>query len=370
MYMFYYLSLALFSGLISVYLMDKGYSASQVSLVVSVQYALCMISQPFIGSLSDRFNRKKVNMILLTAGAFTGILFVFSESFWMLTAVYGITMALVNGVNPVIEQMATTSRFRYGSIRIWGTVGYAAGSQAAGLIYRYISPEAMYIYFSLGILICTLGLYGTREVRKAQPASIEKTQGSGILNSRPFLYYLLLTALFYGTTNVSTTYLPAMYQSQGLSVDVTSTLLFLGTMMELPVILFSARYMNRIGNRELLMAVFVLLIIQYGVYAFVPGVWMKAAATVLTKSVATMVFIMINLKVISTIINSRHQITALAVVSTFKSLVSIGFQSVSGYLLDHVSYSVFYMILFVLAAAGLIFSSIYRIESGNDMKLF
>jgi OHS family lactose permease-like MFS transporter len=42
MYMFYYLSMALFSGLISVYLMDKGYSASQVSFVVSCSFILSM----------------------------------------------------------------------------------------------------------------------------------------------------------------------------------------------------------------------------------------------------------------------------------------------------------------------------------------
>ena len=46
MYMFYYLSMALFSGLISVYLMDKGYKASDVSFVVSCSFILSMITQP------------------------------------------------------------------------------------------------------------------------------------------------------------------------------------------------------------------------------------------------------------------------------------------------------------------------------------
>ena len=34
MYNFYYLSLAIFSALISIYLLDKGFKASEVSLVV------------------------------------------------------------------------------------------------------------------------------------------------------------------------------------------------------------------------------------------------------------------------------------------------------------------------------------------------
>ena len=40
MYMFYYLSMALFSGLISVYLMDKGYKATEVAFDITNQDAV------------------------------------------------------------------------------------------------------------------------------------------------------------------------------------------------------------------------------------------------------------------------------------------------------------------------------------------
>ena len=40
MYNFYYLSWAIFSALISIYLLDKGFKASEVSLVVSTSFYL------------------------------------------------------------------------------------------------------------------------------------------------------------------------------------------------------------------------------------------------------------------------------------------------------------------------------------------
>lgn len=43
MYFFFFFSLEFFSGFISVYLMDQGYSASQVSFVVSCSYILSVI---------------------------------------------------------------------------------------------------------------------------------------------------------------------------------------------------------------------------------------------------------------------------------------------------------------------------------------
>ncbi|MBR3228490.1 MAG: MFS transporter, partial [Erysipelotrichaceae bacterium] len=64
MYVFYFLSMSISSSLISVYLMSKGYSGTEVSLVVSGSYFSSMILQPFFGILYDRYNIKKLNLLL------------------------------------------------------------------------------------------------------------------------------------------------------------------------------------------------------------------------------------------------------------------------------------------------------------------
>ncbi|WRK52088.1 MFS transporter [Coprobacillaceae bacterium CR2/5/TPMF4] len=58
MYFFYFFSLAVFSGYISVYLMDKGYQSTQVSFVVSCSFVLSMIIQPIVGYLNDHYHQK------------------------------------------------------------------------------------------------------------------------------------------------------------------------------------------------------------------------------------------------------------------------------------------------------------------------
>lgn len=370
MYMFYYLSMALFSGLISVYLMDKGYSASEVSLVVSCSFILSMLTQPFIGNLSDRYDKKKVNGLLLLVASVFGILFIFANNIYMIALFYSLVLAIINGVNPIIERMATVSRHKYGLIRIWGTIGYATGSQVSGLIYHYISPEAMYVFFVAGMLLCAIGIYGTRDDKVIEEKHEEKTSMKEMLLNKQLLFYLVIACIFYGVTNVNSIYLPAMYQNNGLSVSQATTVIFAGTLMELPVILLSRYYMNTLGNKQLLILTFVLLILQFASYAFVPYVFVQIAMTFLTKSVATMAFIMINMKVIATIVDSHHQMSALSIVSTLKSFVSIAFQAISGYFIDVYSYQFFYGFLFVCAVIGLLLSLVYRIPSGNEHRLF
>ena len=161
-----------------------------------------------------------------------------------------------------------------------------------------------------------------------------------------------------------------MYQHSGLSVSQATTVIFAATMMELPIILFSRFYMNKIGNKQLLSCAFILLIVQFMTYAYIPNVMIQIAVTLLTKSIATMAFIMINMKVVATIIDESHQNTALSIVSTFKSFSSILFQLIAGYLIDLYSYQYFYMVLFICAIVGLILCISYRIPDGNKHRLF
>ena len=77
MYNFYYLSWALFSALISVYLIGMGFKASEVSLVVSASFLTSLITQPIIGKWNDQYNLKKVNTILFVIAIVGGLVFMF-----------------------------------------------------------------------------------------------------------------------------------------------------------------------------------------------------------------------------------------------------------------------------------------------------
>ena len=75
MYNFYYLSWALFSALISVYLMNMGFRASDVSLVVSASFLTSLITQSIIGKWNDQYDMKVVNTILFVIAIIGAILF-------------------------------------------------------------------------------------------------------------------------------------------------------------------------------------------------------------------------------------------------------------------------------------------------------
>ncbi len=370
MYNFYYLSWALFSALISVYLMGMGFKASEVSLVVSASFLISLITQPIIGKWNDQYNLKKVNTILFMIAIAGSLVFMLSRSLIMIMISYSVVLMSINGVNPIMEKIATASPYQYGKIRIWGTIGYALGSQLAGILYDRISPQAIFIVFVFTMFLCILGLLGTQPHMQKQSQNVEKVKTRDILKNKKFLYYLLICSLFYGVTYMSNTFIPSMLTDKGLDVGITSTVLSIAVFCEAPLVLLSSHFMDCLSNKTLLMIATTMVCVQCAVYGLDMPMWMTVIVTFLVKHPAGMLFIMINLKVVNTLIDEKHQITALAIVATLKNLVSIIFQNAAGYILDMSSYSYLYMICLICMVISLLLVIFFKIDRGNEKRLF
>lgn len=370
MYNFYYLSWAVFSALISVYLLDKDFKASEVSLVVSTSFFTSMIFQPVIGMFSDRYDVKKVNFVLFTLAGIGGLAFMFASSLITITIGYSFVLTLINGTNPVMEKIASSSPYQYGKIRIWGTIGYATGSWLAGMIYQLISPSAIFICFIITMILCIIGLLGTQTPSELGQNNEEKTKTSTLFHNYKYLYYLIIAAIFQGITNMANTYIPAMFQNDGLKVSLVSTILSFAVLCEAPLVLFSHKFMDKLTNKRLLIIAYSMITIQFLCYAL--NVWLplKVIITLITKHPSGMLFIMINLKIVSTLVPKEHQITALAFVQTLRNLSSIIFQNIAGQILDISSYQILFALSLIIIVVGFVLVILFKVPSGKDQKLF
>ena len=370
MYFFFFFCLAFFSGFISVYLMDQGYSASKVSFVVSCSFILSVIVQPFIGKLNDQYESRYVNSILLLIAGVSGIIFIFLKNIYLIALVYSLVLAITNGTNPIIERMAILSRFKYGSIRVWATIGYAVATIIAGSLYKNIGPYSLYVFFAIGELLCVIGILGTHSILPPVKKTKEKISMTSVFKSKHIPYYLIIVCLFYGITNVHHLYLPAMLKQNGLPINNVSTVIFFSTLSEVPVILLSRFYMNCFSNKQLLMSVFVLLFLQFFTFSFISSLIIQIIIVFLTKTVATMAFVMINLRIISTIVDNARQNTALSLVSACKSFSSILFQMLAGYLIDFTGYQMFYFVLFICSVIGMVMVFFFKVPTNKELKVF
>jgi len=375
LFFFYDLAFALFSALISVYLIGKGYSASQVSLLISVASLANMVTQPIIGNLTERFGMRPVNMVLFGASCFAAGLFVMAPNFAIIVIAYALMNLIMNGVNPVVERMATSSPYSYGSVRMWGSIGFAAGTQLTGLLYDHIAPVAPYVAFIFAMLLAILGFWGTNpRVPEAETANIENdgepVSTKDLLTNKLFLYYLVLQVLFAAVTGAAYSFCAAYLTDKGLDASLASTFLAVAALIEIPLLLFSSKFMDKISNKVLLLGVFAMVVIEMVIYGLNMPLPLIIVATFIGRHPPAIINIMTNMKVVNTIVDPRQQITGLALVKTCQSFGTIISNNIGGRIADAAGYPAMFMFLLAMIAVGLVGVVFFKVPSGNDKKLF
>ena len=375
LFFFYDLAFALFSALISVYLIGKGYSASQVSLLISVASLANMVTQPIIGNLTERFGMRPVNMVLFGASCLAAGLFVIAPNFAIIVIAYALINLIMNGVNPVVERMATSSPYSYGSVRMWGSIGFAAGTQLTGLLYDHIAPVAPYVAFIFAMLLAILGFWGTNpRVPEAETANIENdgepVSTKDLLTNKLFLYYLVLQVLFAAVTGAAYSFCAAYLTNKGLDASLASTFLAVAALIEIPLLLFSSKFMDKIPNKVLLLGVFAMVVIEMVIYGLNMPLPLIIVATFIGRHPPAIINIMTNMKVVNTIVDPRQQITGLALVKTCQSFGTIISNNIGGRIADAAGYPAMFMFLLAMIAVGLVGVVFFKVPSGNDKKLF
>lgn len=310
LYLFYYLSWALFSSLISVYLLGQGCTAAQASLVVSASFLASLLFQPAIGRYADRAGMKKSSTRLLLL---------------------------------------------------------------AGLLHNYVAPGAIFVAFLFTMLVCLAGAQAVEPAESAPDSPVQPETPAGfaaLFHNRPFVMYLLLAGLFYGATTASHTFVPALLQAGGMEASLVGTVLSLAVLCELPLILFSGRFMDRIPSKTLALTALVLALVQVAVCALPVPAWLQVPVLFVSKHPAGMLFIMLNLKIVTSLVEPRQLIRALALVATIKNLTSMGLSTLTGTLIDAAGYPSAFAGLAVVLGLALLLLSLSRLPAGPDQKLF
>ncbi len=372
LYSFYFMSTSLFTTLISVYLMGKHYSATQVSTLVSVAFFLSMVAQPFFGYINERFGI--VKMTTFSLGLILGgvLGFLWAPNLFWLTVFYGLVLVCLNGTAPMMEIFATQSPYAFGKIRVWGTIGYSVGVQIAGWVYHQFSPQAVYYTVLLTIVLSLFCLSAvrmkTREKRKEkakEPVSIRP-----LLQNRPYLFFVILIGLASGVGNIGHTYIPELLMDSGLSVQLASTVVAISVVVEAPLIFFSDRFMDHWPLRVLIALPIGILFAQYAVYALPSPVFLKVVLTLLSKHTTGMVLIMVSLRFIAQQVNGKDLVLAVAIVQGARYLGTILLQPFAAFCIEKGGYQVMSFLLAGIVGIVFLLSFALKMPQGKGQSLF
>ena len=369
-YFFFYCGMGVFTSVLSMYLTGIGKTKAEMSFIVSASSLFGVVMIPVIGYINDRFRKpKQIAGVLLGAIGVLSIVFAMARNTFVLYLLNGVIMGFVSSISPISERMASSAPYRYGTVRIWGTFGYAAAAQLACIVMEITAPQLIFAMIAVTSVIAIFGFWGTADIPfepESEQAAAEKQ--FSFLRTPMYLLFVVIGFIFSGSSNLNMTYSPLLLQELGVPTAAVGTVLFFSTIIELPLILFSNKFMDRFSGKTLAALDFAIMLVQFLLYAFAPNAAVAVVTVLLMRAIGATLFMMLMLKMVRVIVRENSVSTAMGVLNATNAVSAILMQNIGGQLVEATDLRTMYLLLAGLAAIGFFLSLFLRVQ--NTKRVF
>jgi len=358
--------MGVFISILSLFLIGKSIRTTDIAFIISATAIFTIVVQPLLGIFSDRI--KKTKMIIgasMCIALLTGVLFIFTDNILLLFILNGITQSLIISIMPFYDTLAEKSDYTYGSIRVWGSIGFAVSVQVTGLVYDYISHNAVFVMFGISTLLCLLTLSPLKEVAYTKKKSATTYADSlksfmMLMKNKGFILFLVLSFIILGMHYCNIAYMPILVKSMGGTATNVGMILLFQTLFEIPVLLSTDKIFKKLSFKTCLIMILVVMAVRFLWYSFLPGTYW-VTAMFFFQALSTNLFFVLSIKVVFYMIDESLVYTALALGSMLgKGVGALTFQLIGGQLLARYGVSFLYQFLGAIAILGIFLSLMFN----------
>ncbi|MCI3919195.1 MFS transporter [Paenibacillus sp. TRM 82003] len=238
--------IALFSPYLPLYLKDRGFSPSEIGLLLTVGPIVALFSNPFWGYVGDRLQNMKLVLLLLMSGTLVASQILFHVTpYWLLLVAmmlyYFFNTAIMPINNSQVFQTIENTPLRFGSFRLWGSLGFALIVWVSGPIVEFLGIEQLgWVYGFFMVLAIALGLLLHRPARKSsrKPGGrppVTFRQSLGVLLQGRFALFLGASVLVFIPNSINGLYLSLFIEEVGGSASSIGWSWFLAAVLEVPL---------------------------------------------------------------------------------------------------------------------------------------
>ena len=205
-YFFFYWSLGVFTSVLSMYLTGIGKSKAEMSFIMSASSLFGVVLIPIVGYINNKLRKPRlICTVMMACVAVFGILFALVRETMLLFLLNGCIMGFISSLSPVSERMATSTKYRYGTIRIWGTFGYAAAVQVACAMMEFTSPQLIFVSVSVSAVLAIVGFLGTDDISFTDTEAAKAAAGKqfSFLCAPMYILFVIIGFVFSGCSNLN-----------------------------------------------------------------------------------------------------------------------------------------------------------------------
>jgi len=252
---------------------NTALAGAQLGLLLAVRPLVGMLAQPFWGQVADRTGSRSRVLAVLAAGTGVGYLLLSqADAFPILLAAMAFaalfsSAAMPTGTSVSMAALGARATSRYGTIRVWGTVGFFVlvvgfpfalhrAQAARGLVREPGGPSEpgleLIFYVAAALSLAAACVAWRLPQGGAMAARSRRGDLRLLLRHRPYLRLLCFAFLAHLFLQGPILLFPVFIRAHGGSIDTVSRMWIPMLLLEIPLILLSGPIIRRIGARGLL----------------------------------------------------------------------------------------------------------------------
>jgi len=360
----YYALNAVIMPFLPLYFANRGYTSVEIALMTNIGPFVAMFAQPMWGIISDRLHTVKHIIVFLwistvlasiglffTSGFHAAFLFTLLLNFFFVPS------------SPLVDTMTIHSSNKagvsYGSIRLWGSVGFSSVAVGAGSLIAAVGGigNLHYIYLSLWV-VPFLFLFALKDDREAKQRITIKAVGQ-LLGNRKYLAFLFMFCILMMPHRMHDSLFGLYIKNLGATDTMVGLSWTLAAIGEIPVFAWLGRNIRRFNELSLLAFVAVIYAVRWVAYGIVQDPWMLVImqlSAAITFGVAWIAAINYTVRLVPEELRS----TGLSVFSAvFVGLAGIAGSTLGGWVRDEWGGAAMYngAAIFALASAAMLFAA-------------
>lgn len=268
----YYGYIGVFSPYASLYFADRGISAVQIGVLMSMMQVMRIFGPNLWGWVADH-TRRRVMVLRVTSAASA---LVFCGMFWGEAFVFFFVLMLVlnlftSAQGPLSEALMLSSMrgdlTHYGRLRLWGSVGFIVTVVTAGQVLDWQGIRLMpWIALGLLVMVAAVALHMREEA--AMPRSQDTPSVRQLLKQREVIAFFISTFLMIAA-HASLYVYYSLYLSQiGYSKTVIGLMWSLGVVAEILFFYFQAPLFRRFGIPTLMLTSLLIGVVRFLMIGF------------------------------------------------------------------------------------------------------
>ena len=263
----YYGYVGVFSPFASLFFAERGMSATQIGVLMSLMQVMRIFGPNLWGWIADHLHAR-VSVLRFTAIAAT-LLFAgmfFAADFWTFFWVMALVNLFTGAQGPLSEALMLTEMrgdlTHYGKLRLWGSVGFIAAVTITGeLLDRFgvgLMPTIAFALLALLVMV-SLRLHESEHASSIQPIISMRS----ILRQREVIAFFVSTCLLVGAHAAVYVFYSLYLEQHGYSKTLIGVMWSIGVVAEIGFFYFQAPIFRHFGVRFLMMASLILAVVRF-----------------------------------------------------------------------------------------------------------